>query len=128
MNNCCTNDESAVACTDTQTNVTFTKPHYRAKQDEAGYSLRVYVPGVGKSGVALTLAKEVLTITAKRSDATPEGWSSLSRELSADDYQLRLHLDTKIDSDRITAKLEYGVLDVALPLKEAAQSRVIDVV
>jgi HSP20 family protein len=127
MNNCSTNDDTAVACTDTQTNVTFTKPHYRAKQDEAGYSLRVYVPGVGKSGVTLKLAKDLLTITAKRSDTTPEGWTPLSRELSTDDYQLRLHLDTKIDSDRITAKLEDGVLDVALPLKEAAQPRVIDV-
>ena len=128
MNNCCTNDESAVAYAEPQTNVTFTKPHYRAKQDEAGYSLRVYVPGGGKSGVTLTLAKDVLTVTAKRSDETPEGWASVSRELSADDYQLRLHLDTKIDRDRITAKLEDGVLDVALPLKEAAQPRVIDVV
>ena len=127
MNNCSTNDDTAVACKDAEANVTFTKPHYRARQDEAGYSLRVYVPGVGKSGVTLKLAKDVLTITAKRSDTTPEGWSPLSRELSTDDYQLRLHLDTKIDSDRITAKLEDGVLDVALPLKEAAQPRVIDV-
>lgn len=125
MNNCCTNDETAVACADTET--TFTKPHYRAKQDEAGYSLRVYVPGVGKSGVTLSLAKDVLTVTAKRTDSCAEGWTPLSRELSTEDYQLRLHLDAKIDADRITAKLEDGVLDVGLPLKEAAQPRIIDV-
>ena len=126
MTTCCNNDTALESASKTSSEV-FTKPHYHASNDDQGYDLRVYVPGVGKTGVTLSLAKEVLTITAKRSDTVPESWKVLGRELPSTDYQLLLKLDSKIDPDRITAKLENGVLDVTLPVKEAVKPRVIDV-
>ena len=131
MNTNCCSDDTSVTCaepgTSTKTAESYSKPRYRVSETEGGYALRVYVPGVGKSGASLSLSKDVLTISAKRSDAAPEGWQALSTELPSEDYRLKLVLDTKIDADRITAKLENGVLEVVLPFKEAVQPRVIDV-
>lgn len=120
----CSNNDTALDCATTKA---FTKPRYQASNDDQDYSVRVYVPGVDKSGVTLSLAKEILTITAKRSDSVPESWKALGQELPSEDYQLLLQLDGKIDPDRITAKLENGVLDVTLPVKEAVKPRVIEV-
>ncbi|MFT5191579.1 MAG: HSP20 family protein [Verrucomicrobiales bacterium] len=120
----CSNNDTALDCATTKA---FTKPRDQASNDDQDYSVRVYVPGVDKSGVTLSLAKEILTITAKRSDSVPESWKALGQELPSEDYQLLLQLDGKIDPDRITAKLENGVLDVTLPVKEAVKPRVIEV-
>ncbi len=105
----------------------FTKPRYQASQDKEGYHLSVSVPGVGKSGVSLSLLDDVLTVTAERSDVVPESWKPIATELPQSDYRLRLRLDNKIDADRIAAQLENGVLKVTLPLKEADKPRVIEV-
>ncbi len=129
--NCTTDKDTTLTCANEKavaaTEERFLKPRYRAREDDHGYQVKVYVPGAGKSGVTLSLAEEVLTITAKREDAAPEGWQARSRELPEGDYRLRLRLNAKIDPERITAKVEDGVLDIGLPLKEADKPRVIDV-
>ena len=56
-----------------------------------------------------------------------EGMKALHRELSPLNYLLRLRLNTPVDEDKMTAKLEDGVLSITLPLKEAAKPRQITV-
>ena len=123
----CKNDDTAIACAPERPAVSYTKPNYRAIRNDQGYHLQVDVPGTSKTGITLNLSQEVLTITAQRSDTIPDSWKTIAQELPSTDYQLRLRIDVKIDPDAITAKLENGVLQVDLPLKEASKARTIKI-
>jgi HSP20 family protein len=85
------------------------------------------MPGVPKTGVKLDLEDSILTVRGERNATVPEGMKALHRELSPLSYILRLRLNTPVDEDKMTAKLEDGVLSIRLPLKEVAKPRQITV-
>lgn len=69
----------------------------------------------------------MLHIAAKRRADVPEGWRPLRREIGPLDFLLDLEVNVPVDGGRITAKLEDGVLNVRLPLRDEAQPRQITV-
>ena len=85
------------------------------------------MPGVPKSGVKLDIEDNILTVRGERSATVPEGMKALHRELSPLSYLLRLRLNTPVDEDKMTAKLDQGVLTISLPVKEVAKPRQIAV-
>ena len=103
------------------------KPLYNVNGNSDAYEVRVEMPGVPKSGVKLDLEDNILTVRGERSSTVREGMKALHRELSPLNYLLRLRLNTPVDEDKMTAKLEDGVLSITLPLKEAAKPRQITV-
>ena len=103
------------------------KPLYNVNGNTDAYEARVEMPGVPKSGVKLDLEDNILTVRGERASNVREGMKALHRELSPLNYLLRLRLNTPVDEDKMTAKLEDGVLSITLPLKEAAKPRQITV-
>ncbi|MBE7494805.1 MAG: Hsp20/alpha crystallin family protein [Verrucomicrobiaceae bacterium] len=103
------------------------KPLYNVNGSADAYEVRVELPGVPKSGVKLDLDDNILTVRGERASNVPEGMKTLHRELSPLNYLLRLRLNTPVDEDKMTAKLEDGVLTITLPIKEAAKPRQITV-
>ncbi len=103
------------------------KPLYNVTGNAEAYEVRVEMPGVPKSGVKLDLEDNILTVRGERNATVPEGMKTLHRELSPLSYLLRLRLNTPVEEDKMTAKLEDGVLTLRLPLKEVAKPRQIPV-
>lgn len=103
------------------------KPLYNVNGNAEAYEVRVEMPGVPKSGVKLDLEDNILTVRGERNTTVPEGMKALHRELSPLSYLLRLRLNTPVEEDKMTAKLEDGVLTLRLPLKEVAKPRQIPV-
>jgi len=103
------------------------KPLYNVNGNAEAYEVRVELPGVPKSGVKLDLEDNILTVRGERTSNVPEGMKALHRELSPLSYLLRLRLNTPVEEDKMTAKLEDGVLTLRLPLKEVAKPRQIPV-
>ncbi len=104
------------------------KPWFTTSESEDGYLVEVYVPGVNKSGVEIGFEDDTLDIRAHRTDTqTPEGWKALRREIPREDYHLRLHLNVPVDTARIQARVEDGVLTLELPKAEEAKPRKISV-
>ena len=103
------------------------KPLYNVTGNAEAYEVRVELPGVPKSGVKLDLEENILTVRGERNATVPEGMKTLHRELSPLSHLLRLRLNTPVDEEKMTAKLEDGVLAIRLPLKEAAKPRQITV-
>ena len=103
------------------------KPLYNVNGNAEAYEVRVEMPGVPKSGVKLDLEDKILTVRGERNTTVPEGMKALHRELSPLSYLLRLRLNTPVEEDKMTAKLEDGVLTLRLPLKEVAKPRQIPV-
>ncbi|MGV3661658.1 MAG: Hsp20/alpha crystallin family protein [Prosthecobacter sp.] len=104
------------------------KPRYNVKGTADAYEVRVEMPGVAKDGVKIDLDDNVLTLRGERAASVPEGLKTLHRELSPLSYLLRLRLNTPVNEDQMTAKLDDGVLVLSLPIKEAAKPRQIPVV
>ena len=124
MTTCCTPPATS---TTTQQETPGVKPRYNVDGDANAWSIRVELPGVKKENVTIGLDGEVLTIQAKRTSSVPSEWRALHRELSEEDFLLRLKLNAPVDENKLSAKLEHGVLTVALPAKEAAKPRTIPV-
>ncbi|MBK8036944.1 MAG: Hsp20/alpha crystallin family protein [Verrucomicrobiaceae bacterium] len=103
------------------------KPLYNVNRNADAYEVRVEMPGVPKSGVKLDLEDNILTVHGERASNARESLKALHRELSPLNYLLRLRLNTPVDEEKMTAKLEDGVLSITLPLKEAAKPRQITV-
>jgi HSP20 family protein len=103
------------------------KPLYNVNGNADAYEVRVELPGVPKNGVKLDLEDNILTVRGERNTTVPEGMKALHRELSPLNYLLRLRLNTPVDEDKMTAKLEDGVLTISLPLKQTAKPRQIQI-
>jgi HSP20 family protein len=101
------------------------RPRYQIDNTAEAHSVRVELPGVARDAVNLNLDEGVLTLTATRSVNVPETWKPLHRELSDAGYELRLRLNDRVDESRLSAHLEDGVLNIVLPIKEAAKPRTI---
>lgn len=91
-----------------------------------GYTLEVEVPGVSKSGVEISVEDNVLTITGRREN-TEVNSEAIYRESSDADYRRAFELDPAIDTTRIDAKVEQGILTIRLPKSERAKPRKVTV-
>lgn len=99
------------------------KPLYYVHGGTDAYEVRVELPGVPKNGVKLDFDDNILTVRGERNISVPEGMRTLHRELSPLSYLLRLRLNAPVEEEKLVAKLEDGVLTIALPLKQAAKPR-----
>lgn len=101
----------------------YRRPHYDVSSDDTGYDVSVRMPGVNRSGSTVTLEKGTLTVEGSVTEAAPEEWRRLHRELSDRDFRLQLRLNIEVEEGSISARTEDGVLKVRLPIAEAAKPR-----
>jgi len=91
-----------------------------------GYVLEAEMPGVNKEGLEITLEGNELTIVGHR-DAQPVNGEALFRESKNLDYRRVFELDPAVDTSKISAKIEQGVLTLTLPKSEQVKPRKIKV-
>ena len=91
-----------------------------------GYVLEAEMPGVNKNGLEITLEGNELTITGKRQVHQAAG-ELLMRESRVADFRRVFELDPAIDTSKINAKMDQGVLTLTLPKSEKVKPRKIKV-
>ena len=91
-----------------------------------GYVLEAEMPGVNKSGLEITLEDNQLTLVGRRHAEAPAG-EALFRESHNADYRRVFELDPAIDTAKISAQMEQGVLTLTLPKSERVKPRKITV-
>lgn len=99
------------------------RPYYESSEKDDAYEVRVWMPGVNRSGINISLENDELNISGKRASAVPAGWRAISRESGDEDYELRLALNVEIDGDKIEARTEDGILCLTLPKAETVKPR-----
>lgn len=104
----------------------YVAPNVNIFETADGYVLQAEMPGVGKDGVEITLEEGEITITGRRAPETVGG-EALFRERHNADYRRVFELDPAIDTDKIAAKVEQGILTVTLPKSERVKPRKISV-
>ena len=102
-------------------------PRYEIKESADAFGLEVWLPGVAKDGLELTIHEGELTIVGRRTWQNPETGTPLYRETPLADYSLTLEHDNTFDADKVHAELTDGVLRVTLPKAESIKPRKIAV-
>ena len=85
------------------------------------------LPGFRSEDVAVTVEKDVLTLTGKRPAEPREGFSVHRRERPETRLAQSFAMPGRVDAERVEATLEKGVLTVRLPKAADARPRQIAV-
>ena len=104
----------------------FVVPVVNIFETRDGYALEAEMPGVNKDGLEITLDGNEITIIGRRA-TEPVNGDLLLRERSTADYRRVFDLDQAIDAGKISAKMEQGMLTLALPKSERVKPRKITV-
>lgn len=101
-------------------------PRVNIHEVKDGYVLHAEMPGVTKEGIEVLLEDDELTLIGHRKAEEVPG-AALYRESTARDYRRVFALDPVIDTGRIVARIDQGLLTLELPKAEKVKPRKIPV-
>ncbi|OZC88944.1 heat-shock protein Hsp20 [Rhodococcus sp. 06-412-2C] len=91
------------------------------------YVLSADLPGIDPGSIDVDVDRGTLTLTAHRSVPESSGVQWISSERFAGTYRRQVSLGDGVDTERISASYDNGVLSVTIPLAERAKPRKIDI-
>ena len=104
----------------------YVAPVVNIYETKDGYVLEGEMPGVSKDGLEVLLQGAEITITGRRNTEAVSGTAIFSERPTAD-FRRVFELDPAIDTAKISAKMEQGVLTLTLPKSEHVKPRKITV-
>jgi HSP20 family protein len=84
------------------------------------------MPGVNKEGLEISIENNELTLMGRRSLPSING-TLLHKEMRRENFRRVFEIDPSIDPGKISAKIEQGIVTVALPKAEHVKPRKIAV-
>ena len=104
----------------------YTSPTVNLSESKDAYLLEAEMPGVNKNGLEVLLEGNELTIVGHRQ---PENINAelLYRESKPREFRRVFVLDPSIDTKKISAQIDQGVLRLNLPKAERVKPRKIEV-
>lgn len=84
-------------------------------ESDAAFDVQVAAPGLSKTDFKIEVKDGLLHISATRTAQPSEGVEFRSREFDFSNFHRTIRLDERVDSEKISAKYENGVLVVTLP-------------
>jgi len=85
------------------------------------------VPGMTNKDVEVTVHQNVLTLTGKREEKLPEGYSVHRQERLPIQFQRTFSLPSKVDMEKTSAEVKDGILTVHMAKAAESQPRQITV-
>ena len=104
----------------------FIAPSASVVEAADGYTLEVEMSGVNKERLEISVENNELTIVGRRSLPAVEG-KLIHRESGPENYRRTFELDPSIDANKISAKIDQGVVTLTLPTAEHVKPRKITV-
>ncbi len=109
--------------TETQpSRVEYVTPPVNIYETKTDYVLEAEMPGVNKDGLEVTLEGNEITIHGRRTPETVAG-EPLLRERYPAEFRRVFELDPALDTGKISAKVEQGLLTLVLPKSSRQQPR-----
>jgi HSP20 family protein len=118
--------EQRVPADGTHSGVEYVTPAVNIFETKDGYMVEAEMPGVTKDGLEVTLEGNEITIVGHRVPESAAG-QVLFSECANADFRRVFEMDPAIDSTKITAKMDQGVLTLTLPKSEKVKPRKIAV-
>lgn len=85
------------------------------------------LPGVDPESIDLTVERNVLTVRAERNKPVNEGVEMLVSERPQGTFTRQLFLGETLDTERVDASYDAGVLTLSIPVAEQAKPRKVEV-
>ena len=96
-------------------------PKANIKESSKNFSIELLVPGFDKKDIEINIDKDTLTISSTKEVVNNvEGESILRREFGYSSFERRFRVPEIVDTDKIDAKFDLGVLKITLPKIESA--------
>lgn len=96
-------------------------------EDASGITLYADLPGVPKDKLHLQVEADTLTIEGEIDLAMPEGMEATHAEVSLPRYRRVFTLSKELDSTKVGAEFNHGVLTLRIPKAEHAQPRKVEI-
>ena len=96
-------------------------------EDAAGITLYADMPGVAKDKLSIQVEADTLTIEGELSLDIPAGMEPTHAEVSLPRYRRLFTLSKELDSEKVAAEFNLGVLKLRIPKAEHLQPRKIDI-
>ena len=85
------------------------------------------VPGLDPNTIDLTVEQNTLTVTGERTWPRAEGDEVVVAERPQGTFSRQLLLGDNLDTDRIAARYDRGVLSITLPVAEQSKARKVEI-
>ena len=102
------------------------EPATEVTSTERAWKLRMELPGIDPKEVQIELKNNVLNINGERNFSEDKSQQHLS-EFGYGRFERHFRLPDHIDSEKITANFENGMLYVTLPMAESTRARRIEI-
>ena len=102
-------------------------PRVDVLEDKSGITLYADLAGVSKDKLALNIEADTLTIEGELGLDMPEGMEASHAEINLPRYRRVFTLSKELDSEKISAEFEHGVLKLSIPKAEHLQPRKVEI-
>jgi len=89
--------------------------------------LKLDLPGADPESIEVTTDHGVLTVSARKVEEYSETERPVLRERRTGSFTRKIRLAETVDTDKIAASYDNGVLSILLPLQEEAKPRKIEI-
>ena len=87
------------------------------------FIVKLDLPGVDPDRIDLDVEGNVITVRAERGSAVPEGVEAVASERSWGSFSRQLVLGEALDTEKVEADLDGGVLTLRVPISPQAKPR-----
>jgi HSP20 family protein len=98
-----------------------------AYREGDSFFLDIDLPGVDPASIDVTVDRKVLSVRAERKRAEREGVTYLVAERPMGPVSRQVFLSDSLDTDRLDARYDNGVLTLSIPVTEKAKPRKFEV-
>jgi HSP20 family protein len=98
-----------------------------AYREGNSFYIDIDLPGVDPATIDVTVDRKVLTVRAERTRARREGLQYVVTERPMGTFTRQVFLSESLDTDRLEARYDNGVLTLSIPVTEKAQPRKFDI-
>ena len=92
-----------------------------------GVELHFDLPGVAPDSIDVSVERNVLTVKAERTWYVGEGEEALAKERGHGTFTRQVFLGDALDTERLEARYDQGVLSVSIPTAEQAKARKVEI-
>lgn len=98
-----------------------------AYRDGDQFVVHIDLPGVDSDSIDLSVEKNVLNVSAERTWNVDDEIALVTNERPQGSFSRQLFLGETLDTERIEASYDHGVLTIRVPVAEAAKPRKVQI-
>ena len=98
-----------------------------AYRENGAFVVQMEIPGVDPESIDLTVEQNVLTVHAERQPSYDNEVERIAAERTYGTFSRQLFLGDTLDTDKLSASYDAGVLTIRIPVAEQAKPRKISI-